>query len=142
VCGKFGSQSDECRAHDGEVGVEVPVFGTGFVLAPEGVTHPVVADLATSPMSPDEAGESFGATRQSAAEIIGEGSLGIFGGGFCGRGLVDNDQAASVREADFEWFYGEDPDAPSFQASVAYVRVSAGKRGASLSAVSSALCSA
>ena len=85
--GELGAQSDERTTHDGEIGVEIPVFGTGLVLAPLGIAHPVVADLATSPVPADEAGESFGATRQSAAEVIGDGLLGRFGGGFCGRGF-------------------------------------------------------
>lgn len=140
--GELGSQGDERRTHDGEIGVEIPVFGTRLVLAPLGVAHPMVSDLATSPVSTDEAGESFGATRQSAAEVIGEGLLGLLGGGFPGRGFIDNDQAAGMGDADFERFDGEDPNAPRLQAAVAYVRAFAGKRGESLSAVSSALCSA
>lgn len=140
--GEFGSQGNERRAHDGEVGVEVRMFGTGLVLSPEGIAHPVVADLATSPVAADEGGESFGATRQSAAEIIGDGLLGRFGGGFSGRGFIDDDQAAGMRNADFERFDGEDPNTPGLQTSVAYVRAFAGKRGESLSAVSWALCKA
>ena len=140
--GESGSQGDERRTYDGEVGVEVPVFGTRLVLAPEGVAHPMVADLATSPVSTDEAGESFGATRHSAAEVVGEGLLGRFGGGFSGRGFIDHDQAAAMGNADFERFYREDANAPSLQASVAYIATLAGKRGESLSAVSSALCNA
>ena len=137
--GEFGSQGNERRTQDGEVRVEVPILGTSLVFAPEGVAYPVVADLATSPVATDEAGESFGATRQSAAEIKGNGLLGLLGGGFLGRGFVDNDQAAGMGNADFEWFYGEDPNAPSLQASVASIGAFAGKRGEALSAVSSAL---
>jgi hypothetical protein len=138
----LGSQGNERRTHDGEIGVEVPVFRTSLVLAPLGVAHPVVADLATSPVPTDQAGESFGATRRSTAEVIGEGLLGRFGGGFPGRGFVDRDQAAGMGDADFERFYCEDPNAPSLQAAVTYVRAFAGKRGESLSAVSCALCKA
>jgi hypothetical protein len=45
--------------------------------------------------------------------------LGRFGGGFRGRGFIDHNEAASVRDADFERFDGEDPNAPRLQTAVA-----------------------
>ena len=41
----FGSQAQECAAHDGEIGQGVGVAGAGLILLPAGIAAPVIADF-------------------------------------------------------------------------------------------------
>lgn len=90
---KFGFEVNERASHQGEVCVEIPVFGARFVFSPEMISNPVVSDFASTPVAAYECGEVLrgGAVGRQTADIKMPGVNGLFVAGEAG--FVDDDEA-------------------------------------------------
>ena len=115
-----GFQGDQAAAQYGEFGIEVEVFGAGFVLFENGVPDPVVADFAPAPMPTDELGDSLGASRlnRGGADVEGGDGLVVLPGGAFALG---DREAAGKSQVGFDRFervclYGAfvEPAMPAF----------------------------
>ena len=75
-----GFQRDEGASQDRKVAIEI--FGAGGVFCEEGVAHPVVADLATSPVATYQLGAAhgFGHGGGLVALELGGLAFGFLGG--------------------------------------------------------------
>ena len=127
VC-QSGPQADEGGSEDGEVGVDVPVFRAGSVFAPEGISNPVVANLATAPVPSDsfEKGGGTASAGRTAAQIKGNGLFGdaIFGGYF-----FHHYEASGVRDQNSGRFNGEYFEATQVDPPMLAGYFGVGKRG-------------
>jgi hypothetical protein len=127
-----GFQRDEGASQDGKVAIEIEIFGAGGVFFEEGVAHPVVADLATSPVATYQLGEALGALWQETAQVVAEGHLSGFAAWLGGTAAFgDHHQAAHMRQAAGAGLDGEDFDVTVFYASVPAILGVTGKRGES-----------
>jgi len=107
VWSQEGFQGDQAATKDCEVGVEIEVFGAGFVLFENGIADPVVEDFAPAPMSADELGELFGASPLNGAIADVEGGdrfAALIGGAFA----LDDREAAGKSQIRFGRFEGVD----------------------------------
>lgn len=98
-------QGNQTAAKDGEIGIEVKVFGAGFVLSEKGIADPVVEDFAPAPMPADELGELLGASplNRVIADVEGGGGLAVLiGGAFA----LDDREAAGKSQIGFSRFEG------------------------------------
>lgn len=112
-------------------------FGTGGILFNERVAHPVVADFGTSPMTSDQAGETFRALRHECAEVVAHRFLDFLASlSACGASLLGDDhQAAHVRQAAGDGLNGKDCGVSAFQPIVPAVFCVAGRRGEPAAAI-------
>lgn len=135
VRGERGFEGDEGTAQDGEVAVEVYVFGAGGIFFEEGIAHPVVSDLAASPVAADQPGEELSAARRVAAQVVGGGLAGLLGSGFAGAVFFRHGEGSHVGQADVQRFGGEDFYRARIESPVLAVECLTGKRGESVAAV-------
>ena len=127
-----GFERDECATQDREVSVEIEVFRTGGVFLKQGVAHPVVADLAPSPVATYQLGEALGVLRDKAAQVMADGQLSRFAAWLGGTAAFgDHHQTAHMRQAAGARLDGEDFDVTVFYATVPAMLGVAGKRGES-----------
>ena len=89
-------ERDHRTTHDGEIAVEIEVFGEGGVLFKQNIAHPVVADLATSPVTAHQSRETFGRLRDETAEVVTNGHLALFAGSRAGGPSVLGDHRETV----------------------------------------------
>ena len=107
VGGEEGFQGDQAATKDGEVGIEVKVFGASFVLCEKGIADPVVEDFTPAPMPADESGEVLGASplNRVIADVEGaDGFAVLIGGAFA----LDDREAAGENQIGFGRFEGVD----------------------------------
>ena len=100
-----GFQGDQSATKDSEVGIEVKIFGAGFVLSENSISDPVVEDFAPGPMPADELGELLGASSLNGAITDVEGGGGfaaLMGGAFA----LDDREAAGKSQVGFGRFEG------------------------------------
>ena len=105
VGGEEGFQGDQTATKDGEVGIEVEVFGAGFVLPENSVPDPVVEDFAPAPMPTDKLGESLVASplNGAIADVEGGGGFAVLiGGAFA----LDDREAAGESQPGLGRFEG------------------------------------
>ena len=125
-------ERDHRTTHDGEIAVEVEVFGEGAVLfKKQNIAHPVVADLASSPVTALQSRETCGRLRDETAEVVTDGHLTLVAGSRAGGPSVlgDHREAAHVRQSAGDGLDGEDFDSPVFYPTVPAIFRVAAKRG-------------
>ncbi len=133
-------EGDQAGSEDRQVGIEVPVVGAGFILTPEGIADPMVADFGALPMAPDVLSKGLRRSGQAAAQMVGSGRVVRLAGG--ASSFADDDQAADKGQVDFQGVEGEDLDASVFEASMASLAGLGGKRGVAAAATPCARWSA
>ena len=124
-------ERDHRTTHDGEIAVEIEVFGEGTVLLKQNIAHPVVADFTTSPVTAHQSRETCGRLRDETAEVVTDGHLALFAGSRAGGPSVlgDHREAAHVRQSAGDGLDGEDFDSPVFYPTVPAIFRVAAKRG-------------
>ena len=118
----------EHAAHEGEVGQQIGVAGTGAVLAHHRIPPPMVADFHPAPVAADPPQPVLGALvlgRQAAEVVAGFG--GGVAGFFEGALAAQHDQAAGKGEVDLQGFDGKRVELADFDPAVAAGRL--GKKG-------------
>lgn len=95
---------------------------------PEGIADPVVANLATAPVSSDSFEEGWGTARagRTAAQIKGNG---MFGDGVFGGCFFHHHEGSGVGDENRGWFDREDLDATLIEPSMLAGYLGVGKRG-------------
>lgn len=136
---KVGLERDETDAKSREVAVEVVVFGAGFVLAHAGVTYPVVAAFASTPMATSQLCKATGTAGcwTTAGDVKGNRGFFVF---IESGGALDHDQGARAGQSCLQGFEGIDFYPALVQASVTGVRFfCVAKRGVPLAFCKAAL---
>jgi len=70
-------ERDEGAVQQGEIAVEIEVFGTGGVLFKQRVANPVVGAFAASPVASDQPRKALGGLRQQGADAVADGIFGL-----------------------------------------------------------------
>ena len=130
-------EGDQGASQHGEVAVEIEVLRQGGVFLEQRVAHPVVADLAASPVAAHQSRETHGFLRHEGADVEAHGLLAFLAApGRGGAGpLGDDHQAAHVRQSAGDGLDGENFGVPVFYPAVTPILRVADKRGEPVAAM-------
>ena len=130
-------ERDHSASQHGEVAGDVEVSDACAVFFKQGVAHPMVTDLASSPVPAHKLREALRSLLHEAAHVVADAAHALFARSAArARDLLgDDNKAAHMRQSAGDGFDGIYLDPAPLYASVPAIFCFAGKRGEALAAM-------